>query len=390
MKIDIFLFWFMNDWGLYGRAYEKIAENLAKMPEVKRVICSFPPVKVPPVVPIFQIIEHSEKMLILNQKEGIMKPNGRPYRYRQIVNQNVLKISLKYIIKRLGLKRDSTMLWLYPPHAYIDNIIVDVPHNFIVTQIVDNNSLMEGLCESYTSDVACQYKKLAELSNVTITSSQINYDLYSMLSTNCAMFENAVDSAFISDPSSLPCRINPQKRPTLGYLGFISERTNITLLEFIAKSRPNYDLYIAGPIVSPLNLTENGLLGLPNVYYLGTLPYNEVPVFLKGVDVCLIPHKNTLYSKSMSPLKLFQYLGSGRPIISTSITGVERFRNIISIADNNEEFLKMIDINIENDNIEFSRKRIEVAQREVWEVRVKEIFNYTYNKYLIELQKMRL
>ena len=381
MKIDIFLFWFMDDWGLYGRAYEKIAENLAKIPEVGRVICSFPPDRAPATGHMFQIKEHAEKLLLIDLKQSVLKPAGRPYRFRQFVNRTALKLSLRLIVKKLGLKKENTMLWLYPPHAHIDNILAGIPHDFIVTQLVDNNSLIEEAGDSYRTQTADQYMELAKLSNVVITSSRTNCDTYSKLNPNCAMFENAVDSAFISEPSLLPCRIHPEKRVTLGYVGFISERTDLALMEFVAKSRPFYELHIAGPAVSGINLNENGLLDLPNVHYLGGKPYGEVPGFMQSMDVCLIPHKITPYSKSMSPLKLFQYLGSGRPIVSTAVSGSERFGNIISIANSHEEFLDLIDRNIADDTLELSSKRIDVARNEVWELRVRDIFNFVYDKY---------
>ena len=75
----------------------------------------------------------------------------------------------------------------------------------------------------------------------------------------------------------------------------------------------------------------------------------------------------------MSPLKLFQYLASGRPVVSTRVAGVERFEELITVADGPDDFLSKIDEALRNDTPEMSRKRIEAARRETWDKRVKEM-----------------
>jgi hypothetical protein len=76
----------------------------------------------------------------------------------------------------------------------------------------------------------------------------------------------------------------------------------------------------------------------------------------------------------MSPLKLFQYLGSGRPIVSTSIAGVERWKGLVSIAGDYREFIQCIDTALNQDTEELSRKRIEAVKPETWDRRVEEMF----------------
>jgi len=156
-------------------------------------------------------------------------------------------------------------------------------------------------------------------------------------------------------------------------VGWITPRTDLDLIHYIAKKRPNYDLIIAGPIEYGFNIDK--LSYLPNVVFTGTIPYERVPEFIRTIDVCIIPHIDSLYSKSMSPLKIFQYIGSGRPIVSTMIAGVERFKEIIRIADDYDDFIKYIDEALIQDNEDISMKRIEVAKKETWDIRINEMYN---------------
>jgi glycosyltransferase involved in cell wall biosynthesis len=242
---------------------------------------------------------------------------------------------------------------------------------------VDNFTKLEEdkwLCDYATK----QYPKLQCDAEIIITGSAYNHSLFSAGRKNCYLFENAVDEAFIGEPSSLPYLSGAS--PRLGYVGTISQRTDIRLMEYVARSRPEWSVLIVGRQELPLN--EHGLLDLPNVQYLEIIPYQELPKSLKSLDVCLIPHKNTDYCKSMSPLKLYQYLASGKPIVSTNIEGPERLKEYLWIGETYEDFVKCIEQALREDTIELSHHRIEAARRETWDKRVMDMFDVVKKRFL--------
>jgi hypothetical protein len=382
MGLDIIMFWFMNDWGMYGRAYEKIAENLATMPEVSRVMVFFPPLeKQSASWPEEKVkVENiSQKLVVVTLYDVLQRGSHPMLRVRRLVNDKVASFSFRRCLRALIVKKENTILWLYPSHGFINQVISKIPYTFLVTQIIDNSSFMtikHNKAKLFSHE---QYKNLAETSDVVITSSRANYDIFSQYNKQCGFFENAVDTIFIMEPSELPYRIN-NCRPRLGYVGFISERTDLVLLEHIAKQRPNYDLIIAGPISTRQNI--DNLVKIPNVSYVGAIPYDELPRFIKTLDVCLIAHKDTEYSRTMSPLKAYQYLGSGRPIVSTRVAGVEKFNGLIWIAETYNDFLECIDESVHEGDSSLKHKRIGVAKHENWQKRARDIFQYVHGCYL--------
>jgi glycosyltransferase involved in cell wall biosynthesis len=209
----------------------------------------------------------------------------------------------------------------------------------------------------------------------------MNYELFGRTSNACYFFENAVNSRFIGKPSTFPYRENNAK-PRVGYVGWITERTDLNLLEYVARENPQWTLMIAGPQYKK-NLEMKDLLKLKNVRYSEYIPHKDVPAFIRSLDVCLIPHRDTPYSRSMSPLKLFQYLASGRPIVSTDVTGLERFAAYLKIASDYAGFIKGIADTLENDTLEDSRKRISVALRETWDRRVREMFDLVKSRCVL-------
>lgn len=372
MKTNIVLFWFMNDWGKFGRAYEKIAENLAVRPEVGRVVCVLPPKEVPSGEYSWPlgISKLSPKLLVLRQATRLVPTGSAPFRLRVWVNNVIPGIAFRLLLKLFGFTERNTLLWLYPPHQHIEKLRSLVPHFKTIIQVVDNNSFMESSEEGCRNFAKTQYESLIAEADEVIVSSDSNYRIFSELNPRCHKFENAVDRIFLAQPSGLPSLID-RVRPRLGYVGWITERTDVDLLLHLAKVRPEYDLILAGPVGESVDISE--ITSLPNASWCGPLPYSDVPNFLASLDVCLIPHRDTPYSRSMSPLKLFQYLGSGRPIVSTRVAGIERWKEHVRIGDSYDEFVEGVDASIEHETLDRSKARIHAAAQETWDQRVAEI-----------------
>jgi len=350
-----------------------IIRHLVKMPGVNRILCIFPPEMIWDGYYLFpfKVSKISDKIYLINPNLRIIPKSLVPTSWRESVNNSIIEVSLGALFKIFGITCENAILWVFPPNKYIDKLIYLVPHRLLVTQIVDNNVFNESYSNKDSNFVKEQYEGVSKKSDIVITSSKNNYEIFSSLNSNCYFFENAVDEIFISNPSALPYK-RSNSRPRLGYVGWITPRTDLDLICYIAKQRPNYDLIIAGPIESGFNI--NKLTDLPNVIIKGKIPYESVPAFLRTIDVCIIPHKDSLYSRSMSPLKIFQYMGSGRPIVSTMIAGVERFKEIIRITNNYDDFNKYIDEVLVQDNEKISMRRIEAAKKETWDIRVSEMY----------------
>ena len=371
-RLNVVLFWYMNDWGKYGRAYEKIAENLSNQDVIHRVMCVLPPSRARRRYRVFPFVFNniSKKLIVLTPNLRVIPSRLGSGQFQKRINEIYPLIFLKKFQKLFSFRKDNTVLWVFPPHPYMENLKNWIPRRALITQIVDNNTHKEHEPTGNIDSIKKQYDAFAKESDIVITSSILNFEYFSNLNPNCYLFENAVDPSFLGDPSDFPYRVK-KTRPRLGYTGWISQRTDINLLGHLAKIRPEYDFIIAGPIEIPQ--TEFLKIMLPNVRYEGIIPYDKMPDFLNGLDICLIPHHDTAFSRSMSPLKMFQYLASGRPIVSTKVAGVDRWNRLISIAENYDDFVSKIDETIQNDTIENSRERLKAARLETWDKRVKDM-----------------
>jgi UDP-galactopyranose mutase len=111
------------------------------------------------------------------------------------------------------------------------------------------------------------------------------------------------------------------QRPRLGYCGVIDERLDLPLLAAIADAHPEWALVMVGPVVKidPADLPRR-----PNLHYLGGKSYDELPAYLAGWDVALMPFAINEATRFISPTKTPEYLAGGKPVVSTAITDVVR------------------------------------------------------------------
>jgi len=371
-KINVLLFWPNNDWGLYGRTYEKVAEHLAELPDIRRVVCVFPPThwkKLHLLRPI-TIKKVAGRLWLINENRSRFKeyPEGTNWRIRD----KLIALVLRLFLRVAGFNASNTMLWIFPPHPYIDELVTSVPHMFTIAQIVDNFAKIDRKFWLYDYAID-QYPKIPRIADMVITSSTANYDEFSKDNKRCYYFENAVDRDFIASVTPMPCRINGT-RPRIGYVGWLTERTDLSLVNYVAKSKPEWDVVLAGPQYKKI-LDNSEILSLDNIIYLGAIPYTDVPAYLGSLDVCIIPHKDTDYSRSMSPLKLYQYLASGRPVVSTDIAGLEQYAQYICVAAGKEEFVSCIENSLISDSSDLSAARIDRAGEETWDIRINSMYH---------------
>jgi glycosyltransferase involved in cell wall biosynthesis len=155
-------------------------------------------------------------------------------------------------------------------------------------------------------------------------------------SVDVAHFSRARGAAEPADQAPIP-------RPRLGFFGVIDERMDIELLSAVAAARPDWQLVLIGPVVK---IDPAALPRLPNIHYLGPKTYDELPAYLGGWDVALLPFAKNDSTRFISPTKTPEYLAAGKPVVSTSIRDVVRpygAMGFVRIADTPSDFIRAIE-----------------------------------------------
>lgn len=131
--------------------------------------------------------------------------------------------------------------------------------------------------------------------------------------------------------------------PKLGFYGVIDERFDMELIDKIAEAKPEWQIVLLGPVVK---INPETLPVRKNIHYLGSKDYKDLPMYLSGWDVALLPFLLNDATKYISPTKTPEYLAAGKPVVSTPITDVVNpygTNGYVKIADNAKGFIKAIE-----------------------------------------------
>ena len=156
--------------------------------------------------------------------------------------------------------------------------------------------------------------------------------------------------------------------PRIGYFGVIDERMDLTLIEGIARRKPEWHIVMVGPVAK---ISPDTLPKMPNIHYLGMKQYEELPSYISGWDIAMLPFAHNESTRYISPTKTPEYLAAGKPVISTPIIDVLRTygRNgLVNIAGTPEEFVRVATLELENnDREEWLDKVDELLSHNSWD-----------------------
>jgi UDP-galactopyranose mutase len=152
------------------------------------------------------------------------------------------------------------------------------------------------------------------------------------LHSNVHAFPSSVDVAHFRQARARrpdPDDQAPLPRPRLGFYGVIDERLDLELIDAVAAMRPEWQLVMIGPVVK----IDPAVLPMrANIHWLGPKLYEELPLYLAGWDVALLPFARNESTRFISPTKTPEYLAAGRPVVSTAITDVVRSYGAAGLA----------------------------------------------------------
>jgi glycosyltransferase involved in cell wall biosynthesis len=168
------------------------------------------------------------------------------------------------------------------------------------------------------------------------------YEAKKRLHENIHCFPSSIDKAHFRharNPSGRPQDQDKIPHPRFGFFGVIDERFNSSLLDEVSERRPDWHFVIVGPVVK----IDPGILPRKNnIHYLGPKNYADLPRYLGGWDVAIIPFALNDSTKFISPTKTPEYLAGGKPVISPSITDVVDpygKLGLVRIADTADQFI---------------------------------------------------
>jgi glycosyltransferase involved in cell wall biosynthesis len=188
---------------------------------------------------------------------------------------------------------------------------------------------------------------------------------------------NGVDYTLYATAVPEPEDLRSISRPRIGYVGWIKRMLDWGLLLQLASSHPQWSFVLVGPTAPhpEIDGMVKRMSGLPNVHFLGGKPTSSLGAYPQHFDVCTMPYRLDDYTKYIYPLKMHEYLASGRPVVSAPICSVQEFADIIGVATSPEEWSDAIEHALSEEENSAARRelRLRTAREHDWEVLVDKI-----------------
>ena len=217
-------------------------------------------------------------------------------------------------------------------------------------------------------------------STVVVAVSQELAEKYSALyQREVLLLKNGVDLAhFQQTDTAIPEDMKNIKHPILMYTGSINSWIDLPLLIKLAEDRPDYSLvlighYFAGSADDSLWQT---LLGKDNVHWLNSKPFSQLPGYINQAAALLLPRTGDEHSLASDPLKLYEYLSTGKPVISTSLPALGDFSRFVYVAGR-EDFAQVVDQAIAEHNSDLAKEQMALMENHSWSARIAELFAKT-------------
>ena len=185
----------------------------------------------------------------------------------------------------------------------------------------------------------------------------------------CIVVRNAVTANEATGRCIPPIRVAGAP-PVIGYLGALEEWFDGDTIRSAAVARPDWRFVIAGRVESP---ALNSLLRLPNVEFTGEIAREKVPEILSRFDVATIPFRLNPLTLGADPIKLYEYLAAGLPVVSSRLPETLRFENLMHYYDNAADFVRAIELALAERGKAERRERKLAVKDETWESRCLQI-----------------
>ncbi|MGE5398618.1 MAG: glycosyltransferase, partial [Chitinophagales bacterium] len=207
-------------------------------------------------------------------------------------------------------------------------------------------------------------------SDIVFTTAIKLHDYHKNHHTNVQMCQNGADYKHFSRAQGLFCAKPPDipdnQKPLIGYFGAVAPWIDWELMDYISEHNNNYDFLIIGPLYGEFA----DIVRRDNIHYLGRKSYAELPQYLQYFDVCIIPFKLTSMTEACNPIKMYEYLSAGKPIVTTDMPEVRNI-NGIYVGRTKEEFNQYIKEALEENDFVKKMRRMKVAKANSWASRAK-------------------
>jgi glycosyltransferase involved in cell wall biosynthesis len=365
-----FLYFGINPWDTIKQRPQQLAERLALNDTVIYVNPVRDPLSLSGIVKTrFQIRRISPRLFLIDCP-GLL-PGSSFVGILGDFQMGLLALELLKFLRNRGI--DPNVLWLSHPRQRYALSILSSSMIYCYDCMDDYSRMLQFFWSGNlrAHHIAISERKIISSADVVTATSKVLEDNCRRFSKNVLRVPNGADAAHFA-PTSTPGPTVPRSsgRSILGYFGWIGPWIDFDLIVEIAVQRPDWTIRMIGPW-GVGNEESAKLRRLRNIELVGEVPYDHLPRYTSGFDVCILPFIADRFAQSVNPVKLYEYLATGKPIVSTDLAEVKMYSDLVGIAENSTEFIKAVEAAFTEKDQTRAASRIQLARANSWDERVR-------------------
>jgi len=296
----------------------------------------------------------------------------------RLINQAMARNHVWQTAAKLGMR--NPLLWLNPHSAV--HMAGTMNERAVIYDITDDWAMAPSFSERDRKLIVEQDRALCERADLVIVCSESLEASRRGRCKDLLLLKNGVDNEQYAGIPDSPQR-GKWPGPVFGYTGTIhGDRFDVDLVAALAAAFPEGSVVLVGP--DHLKANERGkLAAYRNVHITGPVAYAQIPAVMSHFDVCIVPHVETKFTNSLNPLKLWEYLASGKPVVSTNVAGFNSYPQFCRIASGVDAFAQACREALEEGGSRRAGRRAE-ARKHGWEQRVDALIGTLLSKGLIQ------
>jgi len=258
----------------------------------------------------------------------------------RMINQGCIRRLLRRFVKRHGFS--EPIIWTY--HPFVFESLAGLDYSKLIYHSVDDLSAIPGIDRT---GFLAEEQRLVSHADVVFTTSETLRLKYLPSNSNTFYMPNVVDLEHFGRARKkgvLPKDLAAVPEPRIGFLGVLSDfKVDFSLVLDVVRRRPDWHwIFIGEEREGQMNPLKKDLTRQANTHFLGYKPYSALPEYLRGISVGTLPLHINEYTRSMFPMKYYEYLASGIPVVSTPLEFTRYHGDGLEVAGDAEAYVHAI------------------------------------------------
>ena len=395
---DVVMLWKQNDTGIYGRRHDMLMAELTRSPLVNQVIqLDTPTTMAALAVPEGSGPNHAAliRERTLARRDGV-EPLAGLHQYTYVTDGASPAPGLpwgedylSYVAGRLhrhGVGSRPSVLWVYPKNFDFSGIAALLGPDVVVADVVDDNKAWANPGSDYAGRIGRNYEDITAAADIVLVNCEpMRTQMAELVGGPVHLVPNGCElPSATTDDAGRPFELAGLTGPVIGYVGNLSSRLDLDLLDRLAREHPDWNLLLIGSAHAGRDVLR--LLDHSNVTMPGPKPYEEAKRYVRYFDVGIIPHLDNSMTQAMNPLKAFVYASLGVPVVSTAIAGLDQLAPLIAVAHDADDFIAKVAAAIDRGRQPLSAEARELLRANSWEDRIGRILDLVVHQLAVPAQ----